>query len=520
MQNLEDKNRRVVPRWRPFRIAAKLQTLDSIGTANQLEPKPEEVEHLLRDWRLNRTPFHAANVIDAAVVLNRPEIGLDAAQFIFKNFSEGTVESDLARQVLNGVAEIPLPSTPPEIGQKERRTRIAAYRRSLREQPRNPILLVDLAREYSALGQLKPAEKALLKAVKLAPSNRFVLRSASRFWLHIGKPEQAHRVLRQAPNLQKDPWLLAAEIVAAGASQRTSRWTKTAIEMVSAGRLDPRHTTELAGALGTLAYEEGRNSDVRRLFQHALIQPTENTVAQAGWISRHIPSFEVPESKLSVPLAFEARAWDAVEGRRFTEAMSLSREWLLDEPFGTRAAMLGSSVAALALGDCETALDFVRTAIVANPEDPGLLLQLIYCLACDGDLDDAERLLMQVLPIAVKRHPDAIPTPHLPIFIEADSGLIAYRRRQVEKGRTHYRRAIELARDARAQSLEAAAFLNFLREEAAVSPQTSMPWSEAEQLLKAFPATVRGFYEAFLQRSRQTHAVALKVGPIYLGHSG
>src|SRR5260370_17589593 len=199
MQKLEDDRRQVVPRWRPFGVAAKLKCLDSVGLPTPLKPHVNEIEHLIRDWRNNRTPFHAANLVDAAIVLDRAEIASEAAAFLAEGGQPGFIDTELARVVLGRAGDVPLPDTPPKIAPQERYKRIAAYRRSLREQPWNPIRLVDLAREYSTLGQQEPAERALVRAVALAPDNRFVLRSASRFFMHFGQPDEPPPILRPAP---------------------------------------------------------------------------------------------------------------------------------------------------------------------------------------------------------------------------------------------------------------------------------------------------------------------------------
>ena len=511
MQKLDDDRRQVVPRWRPFAVAAKLKVLDSVGTSTPLKPQVDEIEQLVRDWRSNRTPFHAANLVDAAIVLNQPEIAAEAAAFLVERGQPGFIDTELARVVLGREGDQPLPETPPKITHQERYKRIAGYRRSLRDQPWNPIRLVDLAREYSALGQQEPAERALTRAVNLAPDNRFVLRSASRFLMHVGRPDEAHRILRRAPSTQTDPWLLAAEMVAANSAGRSSRWTKLAEGMIRSGSFDPRHTTELASALGTIAFNEGKRSQVRRLFDHALIRPTENSVAQAGWISRHMTSFEVPENKFSVPLAFEAKAWEAALESRFQEAVDLSWEWLLDEPFATRPASFGSYIASIALEDYENARALAETALLANPDDPQLILQLIYCVASQGRTDEAERLLSHDLPNSIRRNPSDIPAAHVPVFVAADKGLIAYRRNQQAQGRTFYESARALAREARDPTLEAAALLNFIREEVRANPSSVVPWEQAEHVLKAFPTSDRLFYEKFLERSRLGQKIAMSI---------
>jgi tetratricopeptide (TPR) repeat protein len=243
-----------------------------------------------------------------------------------------------------------------------------------------------------------------------------------------------------------------------------------------------------------------------------LIQPTENSVAQAGWISRHMSSFEVPESKFAVPLAFEAKAWEAAVEGRFRDAVDLSKEWLLDEPFATRAASFGSYVASIALGDYDAARALAEAARFANPDDPHLILQLIYCVASQGNADEAERLLTHVLPAAVKREPNEISAAHLPVFVAADQGLIAYRRGHVEIGRAHYERAVALARETREPTLEAAALLNFIREEVRANPNGVVPWGEADKLVNVFPSSTRLFYEAFMERSRLGQRIATSLG--------
>jgi hypothetical protein len=40
------------------------------------------LEQLRGDWLRHRTPFHAADLLDAALVLDRSDIATDAAEFL------------------------------------------------------------------------------------------------------------------------------------------------------------------------------------------------------------------------------------------------------------------------------------------------------------------------------------------------------------------------------------------------------------------------------------------------------
>jgi hypothetical protein len=58
----------------------------------------------------------------------------------------------------------------------------------------------------------------------LAPNHRFALRSAARFFLHVGKPDDAQTILRRSEATRRDPWLMAAEIAVSTVADRTPRW--------------------------------------------------------------------------------------------------------------------------------------------------------------------------------------------------------------------------------------------------------------------------------------------------------
>ncbi len=267
-----------------------LGSSDRSRNAGPVEPTAEEIAELRNDFRRYRTPIYAADLVDAALVTGRREIGSEAAEFLIGcDVAERT--QLLAHAVLvpdtTGISKL----EPPELTRAERCMRIARARRQLRAAPRDPIRLVDLAREYAVLAQNDPAERALRRALALAPENRFVLRSAARFYLHRRAPDLAHRLLRRAAATKVDPWLLAAEI------------------MMDDGAFAPRDTSELASALGTIELTHGNRRKLRKYFERALLDPTENTVAQAGWVARHVPGFSPNVGSIAVPRAFEARAW-------------------------------------------------------------------------------------------------------------------------------------------------------------------------------------------------------------------
>jgi len=438
--------------------------------------------------------------VDAAFVADKAEVAADAAEFLMaSDASAGTKE--IASAVLKVAAESPETESAEEpiLTLGERRRRVAEVRRALRRVPRNPIAWVELARRYSNLGQLEPAERALRTAVGLAPNNRFVLRAAARFYVHFRDPATARDILRRSQRTPDDPWLLAAEIVASEVAGGTSRWLKRGQRMTESGSFDPLHISELAGAIGTLEHDHGNRRQVRRYFERAMIRPTENTVAQAGWVARHMAGFESPIESTRVRRAFEAEAWARVQEGNFANALDQSRAWLRDEQFSTRPALLGSWIAVTALGNHQAGAQISEDARLANPSDPRILAQLAFCYAALDQLDKAEQYLER-LQDAVRTHPALEDRYHWEVYFEADRGLIAFRRGNPQEGEAHYVRAIELAHERGCREEAAIALLYFIGEASQFNPDIIGNLKDVEDVIGTFPASIRPAYEQLLKR--------------------
>ena len=167
---------------------------------------------------------------------------------------------------------------------------VRAFRQLLRIEPRDPVTWVDLSRVYAVLGLHDQAARSMNIALHLAGDNRFVLRSASRLWIHMGDADRAHEIIARAERTPNDPWLLAAEIATGSAAGKTPRFTKAATRCLADTRFGLTHLSELASAVATLQLSAGRIKKMRSLFAMSLYNPTENSVAQAAWASRQIPA--------------------------------------------------------------------------------------------------------------------------------------------------------------------------------------------------------------------------------------
>jgi tetratricopeptide (TPR) repeat protein len=166
---------------------------------------------------------------------------------------------------------------------------------------------------------------------------------------------------------------------------------------------------------------------------------------------------------MSVPAAFEARAWQAFYDSEWQPALKAVKRWLRDQPFAASPAIHGSYIAAIPLQDHEQALRIVEQGLLANPNHPSLLNNKAYSLAQLGRIREAEDALRR----AHSKTEDG-PTS---IILRATQGLLAYRSGNPQQGNHLYRSAIETAQKAGQQSLARKAALFFALEELRIAAQ-------------------------------------------------
>ncbi len=465
---LNDPTRRIVPRWRLWRDAVRLGDVDaSIDVRVPQEPNPDDLIRAKFDWESNRSLPFAGDFLGKAYALGQGALASDAAWFVLKAESRTSKAArDLANLIVaeqtgseSDVSEPLLRSV------EDRRQRVRTLRTSLREFLRNPLAYMDLAREYVALGQPLAALRPVQIALALAPDSRFVLRSASRFFLHFNDPKQAHNVLRRAERVKADPWLLAAEIAVASAAGRTSSLVNIGRRFIDSQKFSPSHVSELASALGTLEWEAGKIKPVKRLFRHSLEKPTENAVAQAGWISRRLGGLELNQRALDTPRSYEARAWSNIIEGNWSNSLSSAELWLRDEPFAKRPAVLGSWVALTTATDLTAAERLARNGLMMHPEEFFLLNNLAVSLAYLGRASEASEIFQRIAQKDAEG-------PYKATYL-ATKGLIRFRLGSAEEGRQLYHMAVNEAKHRRDAISVVSARLHFAREEFRCAPKTA-----------------------------------------------
>lgn len=501
---VNDPERRTVPRWRPWRDAVTLGDSDVTRRIRTIEtPNVIELMKTKFAWENNHSVPFAADFMGAAFALGKGSLARNAAEYVLTTRSKSSaVVRELAHRIYyenSGTSKAI--SEPRSLNEDTTRKTIRTIRASLRAHPRNPLAYMDLAREYVGNGQSAKAIRPIEIALELAPNNRFVLRSASRFFLHMQDRVRAHHILRSAARVKVDPWLLAAEIAVAGAAERTSSLLKVGRQLLESNAINSFHTSELASALATLECEAGNIKFGKRLIHQALMAPTENAVAQASWISRRIGDLKMDPHILETPRSYEARAWANMFKGEWQEGVDQAELWLRDESFSSRPAIFASWAASITFTEFQRAANFARQGLKTHPNDFLLLNNLAVALANMGQTEDAEKELQKVSPTDREGEYKAT--------YLATKGLIQFRRGFSAEGRALYLMAVNETRDAKQNSLTVWAMLHHAREEFRCNPELALKitkgaLSEITSLEKPQQGMTMQLYERVLREAKES----------------
>lgn len=471
-----DSRRRVIPRWRDFRTTldtGELRSISSGKTSRALNIDESFINEKIQAWQNDKNIRSASDLLGAAFVAGKEGLAHEVAEYIAGLKGKATIPVGILR-VVKAVLREQHPSLDDDDSisisttqiSDSARLRVRSAKAYLREYPRNVFLWVDLARAYTILGQPIQATRAMDTALKIAGENRFVARSAARLFIHNDDPERAHRVFRDIDGLSSDPWLLATEISSAALSGHTSKRISKARSLIKSGLFKPFDTTELTSELGTIALAHGSITESRRWFKQSLILPTENTVAQAQWAHRRISGVPIAQELLLLPRSFEAGTRKDAQDSNWKSALANCENWLLDEPFSTHPAIVGSFLSIVALEDNVHAEDFARAGLKSNPDSLLLLNNLAVALASQNKYKEA-REWFEKIP---KDHPDK----GLSSTLLATEGLILFREKQIEAARKKYEDAIAIAESNKFHRIHLLASTFLAREEESLSPERHM----------------------------------------------
>jgi tetratricopeptide (TPR) repeat protein len=479
------KRRLLVPRWRTLSLTLAAGELSSPGRRGQhasAEGLSRDLRSRLANWRQTPTVIHAAEVVEAAIAHGQEHLALDAATKLAQEGSGATIMvRQQAGKLLQRAGRSEGAYRP--LVAKDEGGAGAYWRARTRAFPHDALAWVELALAQLTHGHSRSAQRSITIALNLAGNNRHVLRSAARFFLHVHDPERAYQLIRRSEATPHDPWLMAAEIAFAQCVDRPSAFMKAGVNLLKEGSQNPRQVTELAGAIGTTLLIDGNRKLSKRHFLQSLADPTGNSLAQAEWASGAFGEPIVLERQLErYRDAKEALALHAYSAGQFEASVAFAREWIAEEPFSARGYIVGASAANTA-DDFAAAEALSKEGLSFDPKSISLLNSLAFALASQGRLDEADDALRQI--------PDEHKDKNLLLVADANRGLVAMRRGEIDKGRNFYRKVIQSFRSQQNPHLARSAQTYWAREATRAGvPDGAEILEEARKGLIASPNSV------------------------------
>jgi len=451
---LPDQNRRILPRWRSFASTVKGGELSQVVGGRSLPDFSHAIDEQLKRWTVSQTIPNAVEVVNACFVAQRPELALQAAEFLLRQ--EKRLPAAVKDLCMNLKERIVAPEAKDgelrQIGDISAavRLKVARLRLQLGHCSENPIKWVELAWWHNLNGSKIKAERAMRTALHLAPFNRFVLRSAVRFCVHLdarnerGLLELMHAHLVKCPGIATDPWLLGMELSLSELLGRSSKYITRSAQLVGAGAHSPGSLAEMTSALGTQELLHGSLKQSKRYIRQSLAEPNENVLAQAEWATQQIAGFEIDSAMAEN--AHEAKTLDLVHREEYEEAYPEAISWILDQPFSREPVVMAGYVASM-IDDSEKSLSILDFGLKVNPGNFTLLNNKAYDLAAMKRIEEARKVLLKIDRHSLNENEVIVYT--------ATSGMLNYMAGNIEAGDALYNDSIHKAKSSDSKRLEA-----------------------------------------------------------------
>lgn len=474
---LDQKYRQIIPRLNTSVIAKITGELLPINVS--VEPKhtaENEIEKRTQLWKSDGTLVDALDLVGSALVQDKGTLAqvTEAAKFAIE---KGASLSVLGKSVVESILRQEEITVELSHDKDFLRKSVKRLRKEINFYLFDPFRWIDLAFAYAGLGLNEKAERCVLVALSYADQNRFVIRSASRFFIHMGDPEKALHHIRKVEQGNRDPWLLAAELSIADTFDLKSYWEKQGFRLGEEEHTS-MHYSELYGVLGTLEIGNGADKKGKKLLRKALVSTTENTVAQVQWVNQHHGTrIDLPVQPPS--FSFEAFTRKYIGEKNYKGALEACKSWFNYQPFSSMPAVLASYLASVPVGDFNQAIEIAKQGLISSPDDFMLKNNLAFSYASQDKVAEAEEVLAAVSESSLSEREKYV--------YKATLGAIHFRKGQPEQARLLYKEAIEGLKEARDFNSMGLATFFMAKEELKIGS------SVAPELVKAVDALAEKF---------------------------
>jgi len=434
----DDTNRQVIPRCLDYPTACSLSLLRNIREQEGAHKTEGQSSRVREEWQSSPSLATAVDLLAEALIIKNFESdeAIKAAHYVL---NKAPASYRLIRELANHFLEQPSlgkieisPITQIDFG----REYVAPLRKSVRAHPINPIAWSDLALSYATLGQVEKARLAMEVALSLGRSNRFILRSAARCFMHMGEPDRAVTILNRSGLCAFDPWIASAEIAISESVGLKSKSIRNAKSLIKDDNLSHFSRSELAVGMGTIEMKNGSASRAKMLMRQALRDPTENALAQVEWMATRLGAniSNIVQLGKGVPASFEAQARHFFIKKQFEDSLKASKMWGRYQSLSSRPIILSSFLASLCLNDDAEALRILNSSLPAQRNDPLIINNYAFSLTRTGNVAAAVQALRKV------KFGDLEDWQKL--TLAATQGLIYFRTDNIEQGRELYSLAI------------------------------------------------------------------------------
>lgn len=475
MTNIYEIDKRLlVPNWRDFNRTTKIGELGGLKTNKIIQESDNSI--IINDWHNSKTIGTAADLINNAFVSNElfsnelteaidlisenKEFAstslLSLIQQIKKEMKMQNENSNiLLEKKISSLEELESIFNPKLFNKIIHKTKNATKNHS-----RNAIYWVELSRLYTIKSQFEKAEKCIQIALNLAGNNRFVLRSATRFYIHTNQEEKAIFYLKKSDIIKNDPWIISAHVASSMLIGRYSPFLKKGIEIAQSKNFSNFDITELSSSIGTIELENGSFKKAKPFLETSIINPNDNSLAQFEWLSKKEDRIIFrKEDFQNVKNAFEAFAYENFNKGLIEEAFQNCIDWFLDMPYSKRPLMFGSYLASI-LENYDIAIMLCLIGLRYDSNEPGFTNNLIYNYCLKNDLEKAGDKLNQYF----SNNKIENLSNENKITLQATIGLYLMKIGDLEGGKKMYKVALENSKIIKNDYYYNLALVNFTRE--------------------------------------------------------
>ena len=432
------EERQALPRCVDYNTACALGLLRV--SRKQLQEKKHVGEKTKGEWQENPKLFTAVELVGEALIIKDFESteADEAARYILSH--AGTSQKLIAEMAeafrrFHLLVNEDLNPTIEEINYGT----IMTLKKSVRFYPLNSIAWNDLALSYATMGQYEKFRSAIVVALNLGKTNRYILRSAARCYLHFGEADRAAYILNKSGLCSFDPWITSAEIAISEGTGLVSKCLGKAKLLLEDDNLTEYSKSELASNLGTVQMKYGAVKIAKKMIKMALLDPTENSLAQVQWMTNSLginknQTDNLKRLESEVPGSYEAQSLRLYWDLKFEDSFKAAVVWGKFQQLSSKPIVHASHVAELFLQDDDLAIKVLCNSTPAQKNSFEYFNNMAVSLAKTGKISEAEKLIAEI-------DTEKLSNTHKTVLV-ATRGLLKFRLGSLEDGRKLYEQAI------------------------------------------------------------------------------